>query len=154
MFIGDGSIQFSFFLPVKKNPTLYNVQKSYDLFLAGEAPIVSSESTFEKYLQDKFPEKKYYTFISEEGGFLSIEAVGILNFAQNQQLAEQFVEYLLTDDFQRKILERKYKYPVSKNLEFEINPSPENDVTKNLNLQEVKENYSYWLRKWKRIMKR
>ena len=129
-------------------------REAYDLFLAGEAPIVLSESTFENYLNDFYPNKKYSSFIPEEGGFLLIEAVGILESSQNKKLAEQFVEYLLTEEFQKKILRQKYKYPVNENLNFEPNLSPEIDVTDNLSLRELNENYFYWLKRWKRIMKK
>jgi len=131
-----------------------NQQEAYDLFLAGEAPIVLSESGFNKYLHDFYPNKKYHSFIPEEGGFLLIEAVGILKTTQNRKLAEQFVEYLLTEELQKRILQKKYKYPVNKNLNFELTLSPETDVTNNLSFKEIDENYFNWLRRWKRIMKK
>jgi thiamine transport system substrate-binding protein len=75
----------------------------YSAFMAGEAPIAIS------YGLDTASEMLFYgtnntvTIVPEDEGYRQIEGCGIVKGARHRELAEKFVEFCLTDEFQSKV---------------------------------------------------
>ena len=76
--------------------------------------------------------------------------------ATNLELAERFVEFLLSMDYQELIPSNIWMYPVNKNIdlfsEYDLLPKPEKDYTMSLRMRTVQRRYKGWIRKWERIM--
>ncbi len=149
-----------FWRSLKEN--IFTISSNYNdasnLFLAKEAPVILSFSSFPFYLQENENIDGLKVFIPEEGGFCVSECTGIIKTSGKIDLAENFVEYLLSEDFQKKISKFKWMFPVHKNVElsliFETALKPEKDLSENLSSECISENSEIWLKRWEKIMKR
>jgi thiamine transport system substrate-binding protein len=127
--------------------------EAYNAFLHEEAPIVLSYATSPAYHFETEKSTRYKAFIPKEGGFRQIEGAGIVNNCNNPNLARKFIEYMLTDDFQKHIPTTQWMYPVLESVKlpegFKFCPVPEKDLT----LKVKPEYYSEeWMNKWLNIM--
>jgi len=129
-----------------------------NLFLAKEAPVMLGFSSFPFYMQENENISNLKAFIPEEGGFSISECAGIMKTSNNIELAENFIEYLLSEDFQKMIPKYKWMFPVHKDIEFSIifetALKPEKDLSGNLSMELIREHSEYWLKRWEKIMKR
>ena len=71
------------------------------MFTSGEAPIVLSYATSPAYHVEYEDITRYKAFIPEEGGYLQIEGAGIVKNCPHKELAEKFMNWMLTEEFQR-----------------------------------------------------
>ena len=85
----------------------------------------------------------------DEGNYISIEFAGILKKSKNQKIANDFLNFMLTDDFQSVIPSTNIMYPVTN-----LNHLPE--AFKNLeipkviqiNPEEINNNKEDWIDEW------
>ena len=133
-----------------------NKNDGYNAYLAGEAPMILGMETTPIYHLQHDKTDKYRSTIPKEGGFKFIVGVGILESTKNEYLAEKFVDFLLSKDFQEMITEEMWMVPVNKKvklpLDYEILPKITNDYTKVLSTKQTKLQYNEWIAKWNRIM--
>ncbi len=73
------------------------------MFTSGEAPIVLSYATSPAYHVEYEDITRYKAFIPKDGGYLQIEGAGIVKNCAHKELAEKFIDWMLTEDFQREI---------------------------------------------------
>ena len=86
----------------------------YNIFMAGEADLVLSYTT-SPAAHIMFEDNYDYTALSfEEGNYISIEFAGILKSSKNKLLAKEFLQFILTEDFQSVIPSTNIMYPVLK----------------------------------------
>lgn len=127
--------------------------EAYNAFLAGEAPIVLSYATSPAFHYESDKTTRYKAFIPKEGGFRQIEGAGIVNNCNNPNLARKFIEYMLTDDFQKHVPATQWMYPVLSSTKlpegFRFCPVPEKDLTNKVKSEYYNEE---WLNKWLNIM--
>ena len=103
----------------KLNKKIISVTKGwtdayYNIFLAGEADMVLSYST-SPAAHIMFENNKNYSAISfKEGNYISIEFAGLLKSSKNKSLANKFLKFMLTEDFQSVIPSTNIMYPVTK----------------------------------------
>ena len=84
----------------------------YNIFLAGEADIVLSYTT-SPAAHIMFEENYDYSAINfEEGNYLTIEFAGILKSSKNKKIANNFLNFMLSNDFQSVIPYTNIMYPV------------------------------------------
>ncbi|MCK4311365.1 MAG: thiamine ABC transporter substrate-binding protein [Candidatus Cloacimonetes bacterium] len=130
--------------------------EAYNMFLAAEAPLMLGYVTTPIFHIKKDNTDKYKSTIPQEGGFKLIKGVGILRSTKNQKLAEQFVEFLLSEEFQELIPLEMWMFPVNKNIklstEYKLLPEPKRDFTKELSLRTIQWRYKSWIKKWEMIM--
>jgi thiamine transport system substrate-binding protein len=97
-----------------------------------------------------FENNNDYTSISfEEGNYISIEFAGILKSSKNKLAAKNFMNFILSQDFQSVIPSTNIMYPV-----IEINNLPE--AFKNLEIPKVlqiepgiiRSNKEVWIQEW------
>lgn len=123
--------------------------ESYGLFLKGESDFVLSYTTSPGYqmLYDK--DDSYAAAIFNEGHYLQVEVAAKLATSQNEALADQFLQFMLTPAFQETLPTTNWMYPV-----IDI-PLPE--VYKALPIpskallfsaEEVEKERQYWIRLW------
>lgn len=123
---------------------------AYGMFLSGEAPIVLSYATSPAYHVEYEDTYKYKALAFEEGNYMQIEGMGILKGSKNQELAKEFIEFMLTEDFQKEIPLTNWMFPVNPKAElpesFKYAAKPEKILV--LNYQEIEENKEKWLNEW------
>jgi len=86
----------------------------YNIFLSGEADLVLSYTT-SPAAHMMFENNNDFSAINfEEGNYLTIEFAGILKSSQNKIQANNFINFILTEEFQSVIPSTNIMYPVTK----------------------------------------
>ena len=120
----------------------------YNFFMAGEADIVLSYST--SPAAHIMFEENYDISAStfKEGNYISVEFAGILNSSKNKQMANKFLDFMISDDFQKVIPGTNIMYPVT-NVEM---PEAFNklEIPKLLQLdpKDINDNKDAWINEW------
>ncbi|MFD1513113.1 thiamine ABC transporter substrate-binding protein [Halomarina rubra] len=133
---------------------LGNWSDSYTAYENGEAPMVVSYSTDQVYAHQAGADLSRH-----QVGFLNDQAYaqpeGVARFAdsEQQELAQAFVEFLLTPEAQGEIAQRNVQYPATTNAELPEEFSkytfePEEPVT--FTYEELKGNVDEWVDQWAR----
>jgi thiamine transport system substrate-binding protein len=127
---------------------------AYEMYLEGEAPMVVSYATDPAYTIHWWEDNSSGAIIMEEGGFAQIEGMGIVRNAPHRKNAELYMEYVLSEEFQREIPLNNWMYPVNKNVE--LPEVYEHAITTDSNLsiptQDLTANYDDWIDGWIEIM--
>jgi thiamine transport system substrate-binding protein len=89
----------------------------YGLFLEGEGDIVLSYSTSPAYHAIAESDESYEAALFQEGHAEQIEVMGILKNAPNKKLAEKFLSFALSKEFQKHIPFGNWMYPVIDGIE-------------------------------------
>ena len=89
----------------------------YGLFLEGEGDIVLSYSTSPAYHAIAESDESYKAALFQEGHAEQIEVMGILKNAPNKKLAEKFLSFALSKEFQKHIPFGNWMYPVIDGIE-------------------------------------
>ncbi len=101
----------------------------YGLFTKGEAPLVLSYSTSPAYHKAYEKSERYKALVFEEGHPLEIELAGVLGNSKKIKTAENFLDFLLTEEAQSILPETQWMFPANTLVKlpdsFEIVP---NDV--------------------------
>ncbi|MCP4471851.1 MAG: thiamine ABC transporter substrate binding subunit [Gammaproteobacteria bacterium] len=143
------------------SPRVVTVSKgwseAYGLFLKGEADMVLSYTTSPAYHIIAEQDGRYAAAPFSEGHYQQIEVAGMLRSSRQKKLAGEFLEFMLSDDFQQIIPTTNWMYPavVSESVlpaEFGelIDPSPA------LLLEEtqVARERKAWVDDWLEVMSR
>lgn len=101
----------------KMKPAVLTVTPSWDdafsKFEQGEAPIMLSYATDGAYSYHYYQSTKYKAFIPKDGAYVQIEGAGIVKGSKNQQLAQKFIDFLLSDEFQQEVALNQWMFPVT-----------------------------------------
>ncbi len=95
--------------------------EAYGLFLEGEADMVLSYTTSPFYHQLKENDSRYKAAHFTDGHYLQIEVSAIARHADSVDLANDFLTFMLSEDFQKLIPESNWMYPV---IDTEAIPEP------------------------------
>ena len=120
----------------------------YNFFMAGEADIVLSytSSPAAHIMFEENYDISASTF--EEGNYLSIEFAGILKSSRNKKMANNFLNFMISDDFQSVIPSTNIMYPVT-NVELpEAYNKLEIPKPLQLNPQDINDNKETWINEW------
>ena len=137
----------------KLNKKIISVTKGwtdayYNFFMAGEADMVLSYSTSPAahiMFEDNY-DISASTF--EKGNYLSVEFAGILKTSQNKINANNFLNFMISDDFQSIIPSTNIMYPVTNtNLPEAYN---ELEIPKVLQIgpKEINDKKEEWINEW------
>ena len=139
---------------VKLNKKIISVTKGwtdayYNFFMAGEADIVLSYST-SPAAHIMFEENyEISAAIFEEGNYVSIEFAGILKSSNNQRMANNFLRFMISDDFQSVLPSTNIMYPISNNL---MLPEAFNKIEVpdmlQIDPEEINKNKDEWINEW------
>ena len=139
---------------VKLNKKVISVTKGwtdayYNFFMAGEADIVLSYST-SPAAHIMFEENyEISAAIFEEGNYLSIEFAGILKSSNNQKMANNFLRFMISDDFQSVLPSTNIMYPIANNL---MLPEAFNTIEVpdmlQIDPEEINKNKDKWINEW------
>jgi len=121
----------------------------YNVFLSGEADMVLSYTT-SPAAHIMFEDNNDFSAINfEEGNYLTIEFAGILKSSKNKIQANNFMNFLLTEEFQSVIPGTNIMYPVIKldNLP-EAFKSLKKPKTLQINPSLINKNRDVWIEEW------
>ena len=137
----------------KLNKKIISVTKGwtdayYNFFMAGEADIVLSYST-SPAAHIMFEENyDISASIFKEGNYLSVEFAGILKSSKNKKVANIFLDFMLSDEFQKVIPSTNIMYPVT-NIKL---PDAFNELeipkALQLNPKEINDYKVEWINEW------
>ena len=137
----------------KNSRTVYDTWDNmyYNGYKAGEAPIAIS------YGLDSAYEMSYYgdhniTVVPDDHGYRQIEGGGIVKGAKNRSLAEKFIQYMISDEFQEHV-ESNVMLPVVESVEVSENFREYGkfaDEHAEASPDVIRENYWDWLDEWDR----
>jgi len=137
----------------KLNKKIISVTKGwtdsyYNFFMSGEADIVLSYSTSPAahiMFEDNY-DISALTF--DEGNYLSVEFAGIIKSSKNKKMANNFLNFMISEDFQSVIPSTNIMYPVT-NIDL---PEAYNqlEIPKVLQLEpkEINEKKEEWINEW------
>jgi thiamine transport system substrate-binding protein len=143
------------------SPRIVTVSKgwseAYGLFLKGEADMVLSYTTSPAYHLIAEQDSRFAAARFEEGHYQQIEVAGIVQTSQQKQLAREFLEFMISEDFQKIIPTTNWMYPVVAGedvvpAEFDqlIDPSP----ALLLDETSVARQRKRWVDEWLEVMSR
>jgi thiamine transport system substrate-binding protein len=127
----------------------------------GSRPIVvsyGSSPPFEVlYAESPIEEPPTAAVVSDESCFRQIEFVGILKGTQNRELAELWIDFMLSPTFQEDIPLQMFVFPVNKNAELEDTfeqflAVPENPAF--VSPEQIAANREIWISDWTEVVLR
>lgn len=120
----------------------------YNFFMAGEADIVLSYST--SPAAHIMFEENYDISAStfKEGNYISVEFAGILNSSKNKQMANKFLDFMISDDFQKVIPGTNIMYPVTDVEMPEAFNKLEIPKLLQLDPKDINDNKDTWINEW------
>lgn len=83
----------------------------FSLFMNGEAPMILSYSTSPAYHMAVDNTDRYQAAAFEEGHYLQVEVAALVKSSDQKKLAREFLDFMLTRDFQRHIPLKNVMYP-------------------------------------------
>jgi len=138
----------------KLNKKIISVTKGwtdayYNFFMAGEADMVLSYTT-SPAAHIMFEER--YDILAttfEEGNYITIEFAGILNNSQNKDLANKFLDFMLSEEFQSVIPSTNIMYPIT-NIKDLPEAFDKLDVPNFIQMdpKEINKNKEKWIDEW------
>ncbi|MDO8427630.1 MAG: thiamine ABC transporter substrate binding subunit [Candidatus Diapherotrites archaeon] len=129
--------------------------ESAGLFSAGEVPIYLSYATSPPYYFEFEDINHYWAAQFQEGHYIQIEGLGIVKGTSKRKLAEQFIEFALTEKFQKEIPFTQFMYPA--NSAVDLPEAFENyafmpEKILQLNSEQIAEKQEGWMVEWEKIM--
>ena len=120
----------------------------YNFFMAGEADMVLSYST--SPAAHIMFEENYDISAStfKEGNYISVEFAGILNSSKNKQMANKFLDFMISDDFQKVIPGTNIMYPVTDVEMPEAFNKLEIPKLLQLDPKDINDNKDAWINEW------
>ena len=120
----------------------------YNFFMAGEADILLSYST--SPAAHIMFEENYDISAStfKEGNYISVEFAGILNSSKNKQMANKFLDFMISDDFQKVIPGTNIMYPVIDVKMPEAFNKLEIPKLLQLDPKDINDNKDAWINEW------
>jgi len=86
---------------------------AFKMIETGEADMIVSYATDGAYSMYEYGAIKYMPIIFEEGAYLLEEYAAIVKGAKNKALARAFIEYMLTNEFQKEVPLNQWMMPVT-----------------------------------------
>ena len=127
---------------------------AYGMFTNGEAPLVLSYATSPAYHVETEKSTRYRAAPMAEGFYRQIEGVGIVKGTQHRALAEKFIDFMLTEEFQQAIPLTQWVFPINPHVRlpesFKYAATSEKFLT--IAPERIEQNYDQWLKAWTALM--
>ena len=139
-------------------PSILTVTKGWDtaygMFTTGEAPIVLSYATSPAYHVEVEQSTRYLAAPMDEGFYRQIEGMGVVKGARHPELAQKFIEWMLTEEFQQEIPLTQWVFPVNPNVELpkSFDYAAKTDTFLTVNPERIEQRYDEWLKAWTEVM--
>ncbi|ACS84434.1 thiamine ABC transporter substrate binding subunit [Musicola paradisiaca] len=129
--------------------------EAYGLFLKGEADLVLSYTTSPAYHIIAEKKDNYAAADFAEGHYLQVEVAGRLAGSKNPQLAERFLQFMVSPAFQQIIPTTNWMYPAVKTeLPAGYNSLMVPKTSLSFTPQQVAEQRASWVQAWQRAVSR
>lgn len=129
---------------------------AYGLFTSGEAPLVLSYTTSPAYHVESEKTTRFRSLLFPEGHYLQVEGLGVVKGAPHPELARRFVDFALSEEFQREIPLTNWMYPVLPDLplpeSYSWAPRPQKSLS--LDPALIGREQQGWLDAWARLAAR
>ncbi|MFB9215639.1 thiamine ABC transporter substrate binding subunit [Vibrio sinaloensis] len=123
--------------------------EAYSMFLEGESDLVLSYTTSPAYHLIAENDAKYAAADFTEGHYTQVEVAAKVKGSSNNKLADEFMSFILSDEFQSAMPTGNWMYPVT-NVElpkgFETLSVPSQALS--FSADEVAQNRKAWIREW------
>ena len=129
--------------------------EAYGLFLKGEGDLVLSYTTSPAYHLIEEKKDLYAAATFSEGHYLQVEVAGKLKAAKQPELAERFMQFMVTPAFQNTIPTGNWMYPVTDvalPAGFEQLNKPQTSLE--FTPQQVATQRAAWISEWQRAVSR
>jgi thiamine transport system substrate-binding protein len=129
--------------------------EAYGLFTKGEVPMVLSYTTSPAYHMVEEKSDRYQAAEFSEGHYIQIEVAGMLKNTKHQQLAQDFLKFMLTTGFQDQIPTKNWMMPVAKTstpLPAAFSKLVQPKKTFLMSPEEVAANRKAWIAEWQTAM--
>lgn len=127
--------------------------EAYSMFLEGESDLVLSYTTSPAYHLIAESDAKFAAADFSEGHYTQVEVAAKVKGSSNQALADEFMAFILSDDFQSVMPTGNWMYPVT-NVElpkgFETLTVPSKALS--FSADKVAENRKSWIREWQNAL--
>ncbi|MBD0787777.1 thiamine ABC transporter substrate binding subunit [Vibrio sp. Y2-5] len=127
--------------------------ESYSMFLKGESDLVLSYTTSPAYHLIAENDARFATADFSEGHYMQVEVAAKVKTSQHQKLADEFMSFILSNDFQSVIPTGNWMYPVT-NIElpegFDTLSVPQKSLT--FTADEVAKERKAWVREWQNAL--
>ena len=138
----------------KLEPNILTISEGWDtaygLFTSGEAPMVLSYTTSPAYHVEYEETTRYRAAIFREGNYLQIEGMGIVKGTKNLPLAKKFIDFIITEDFQKEIPLTNWMFPVNPDVKlpdsFDYAPKPTKVLS--ISSDRIQRNQDRWIEGW------
>ena len=101
----------------KLEPNILTVTAGWDesagMFSAGETPMYLSYATSPPYYVEFEGKENFVAAHFKEGHYMQIEGIAIVKGTQKRHLAEEFIEFALTEKFQEEIPLTQFMFPIN-----------------------------------------
>lgn len=127
--------------------------ESFAKFESGEAPMMISYATDNAYSIHNYGSSVYDLAIPGGKAFLQIEGASVVKGSSQTGLAGKFIDFMLSDMFQKEIPLNQWMFPVIKTELPEVFShalTPEETVS--IPLSDIENNLDQWLMDWEKIM--
>jgi len=115
-----------------------------------EAPMVLSYDADPAYFYHDNQSTRYKAVIPEEGGWLQLEFAGIVKGTKHKKLAEEYLDFMLSKNFQKEIPLHQWTFPINKSIKmprsFDYAVKADKYVT--LPAGDILNKSKVWLEKW------
>ena len=127
---------------------------AYGMFTRGEIPIVLSYVTSPAYHLEHEKTERYQVAHFKEGHYRQVEFGGIIKGTKNLEIAKDFIDFMLSEEFQNVIPLTNWMFPVIeyKNLPSSFRIIPKIRKKKDLTSSLIFQSNSKWLKSWSRAM--
>ncbi|HHF3231441.1 TPA: thiamine ABC transporter substrate binding subunit [Vibrio diabolicus] len=123
--------------------------EAYSMFLNGESDLVLSYTTSPAYHLIAENDSKFATANFSEGHYMQVEVAAKVKGSKNSELADKFMDFILSDEFQSAMPAGNWMYPVT-DVElpkgFETLSVPSKSLS--FSADEVAKMRKSWIREW------
>lgn len=123
--------------------------EAYSMFLNGESDLVLSYTTSPAYHLIAENDSKFATANFSEGHYMQVEVAAKVKGSKNSELADKFINFILSDEFQSAMPTGNWMYPVT-DVElpkgFETLSVPSKSLS--FSADEVAKMRKSWIREW------
>ncbi|MGR5519239.1 thiamine ABC transporter substrate binding subunit [Vibrio sp. PNB22_4_2] len=146
---GDDATQAWKLLASKTVTVTKGWSEAYSMFLNGESDLVLSYTTSPAYHLIAEDDAKYASADFAEGHYMQVEVAAKVKSSQNSELADQFMNFILSDDFQSAMPTGNWMYPVT-DVELPKGFATLSVPSKSLSFSadEVAKKRKSWIREW------
>ncbi len=157
----DNQLNTTYWRALSKNAKITESWDSaFDMFDKGEGDIMVSYTTDPAYYVEYYNDTNYaasFLKINDTGkttGYLQVEGLGVVKGCQHPNLAKKFVEFALTEDFQKEIPLTNWMFPANPAAplpaSFDYAVHPQTDLVIPPDVLGEKQNE--WLDEWARAV--